>query len=442
MQRFQRTLKQREATGILAHYFFAMLFGGSRSGKTFIIIRSIILRALKVKSKHLIVRFRFNHVKSSIWYDTFPDVMAICFPELQRGRDYILNKQDLFVRFRNGSEIWMGGIDSKERTEKILGNKYSTIYANECSQVEFDAIEVLMTRLAEKSGLPMRFWFDCNPPAKSHWTYKLFVERKDPVSGEAKNSDMYGALLMNPKDNVVNLPKGYIENTLKNLSKRQRERFELGLFLNDVEGALWKMELLAQCIADYSSYQELKQARNIVKVVMGVDPSTTAKENSDLCGIVIIAIDDEGYVYVIADYSIKTTPGAWADKIIHLYDAYDVNSIVVETNQGGDMVATILQSKGFYGDIIEVHASQSKHCRAEPVLAQYEIGRVKHLNSESLRDLEEEQTTYVPLQTKKSPDRLDALVWAITSVLEELNNIAIYNSIDFVALRRRMNRAR
>lgn len=122
------TTKQAEANNLLAgNAKHIMLFGGSRSGKTFVLVRAVCMRAIKApKSRHAIVRFRFNAIKSSIVADTFPKVMAICF----HGIKYSINRTDWYATFENGSEIWFAGLDDKERTEKILGMEFVTIYAN------------------------------------------------------------------------------------------------------------------------------------------------------------------------------------------------------------------------------------------------------------------------------------------------------------------------
>ena len=272
-QIFKRTPKQKEASQILASNEESGLFGGSRSGKTFIIIRSIIIRACKTKSRHLITRFRFNHVKTSIWYDTFPKVLSICFPDVEVK----YNKSDWFVIFPNGSEIWFGGIDDKERVEKILGNEYSTIYVNECSQVSYDAILMLQTRLAENSALTLRFWFDFNPPTKKHWTYLYFVENRDPVSLKPlANAVPY--LLMNPRDNVDNLPTSYISR-LERLPQKQRDRFLSGKFTLDTVGALWDYEMIL-------SAQSKTITSDPDRTIIAVDPAVTNNENSDETGIV------------------------------------------------------------------------------------------------------------------------------------------------------------
>src|SRR3990167_6068810 len=115
------TPKHEEANALLAgEAQHVMLLGGSRSGKTFLFVRGICMRAIKApKSRHAILRFRFNHCKQSIVFDTFPKVMALAFPDVS----YELNRSDWFATLQGGSEIWFGGLDDKERTEKVLGNE-------------------------------------------------------------------------------------------------------------------------------------------------------------------------------------------------------------------------------------------------------------------------------------------------------------------------------
>ena len=151
MSDFKKTPKQIEATRLMADKEETLLEGGSRSGKTFIIVRNIIFRALKYpKTRHLLVRFRFNHAKQSLWYGTIPDVMQIAFPNIR----YKENKSDWFITFDNGSELWIGGTDDKERIEKILGNEYATIHMNEASQFPYETYETLKTRLNPPKGVP------------------------------------------------------------------------------------------------------------------------------------------------------------------------------------------------------------------------------------------------------------------------------------------------
>ena len=241
---FKLTAKQEECMDLLGKgYRHTLFYGGSRSGKTFLIIRAIIVRALKARgSRHVILRYRFNHIKASIVNDTFPKVMRLCFPEVP----YKLDRQDYFVKFEhNNSEIWFGGLDNKERTEKILGNEYSTIFFNECSQLSYSSITLALTRLAQNiRKLKNRVFYDCNPPGKSHWTYKYFIDGVDPKDPDRKiKENTVCSMLVNPKDNKENLPSDYIDEVLEGLPERERARFLLGLWAEGIEGAVYDREI-------------------------------------------------------------------------------------------------------------------------------------------------------------------------------------------------------
>lgn len=381
---------------------FVMLYGGSRSGKTFIILRSIIIRALKCKSRHLIVRFRFNHAKASVWYDTLPKVMERCFPNVY----YKENKADWFIEFANGSQIWLGGIDDKDRVEKILGNEYSTVFCNESSQISYSAVVMLMSRLAENTPLKKRFWFDCNPPSTKHWTYLLFIKSQDPETKEPKNSDQYQYLLMNPADNTENLPPEYFE-TLNAMPKRQRERFLMGRFLSDIEGALWTQEMI-------EAAKVLEHGEQI-RTVIAVDPAVTSDPDSDETGIIVCSIDNMGRGIVEGDYTCKATPEAWANRVVNAYYKHRANYIVAEVNQGGDLVKSIIRNVDPGIKIMTVHASKGKFARAEPVAQLYEQGKIAHKPGLDL--LETEQTEWVPMNSKQSPNRVDALVWGVSELM-------------------------
>lgn len=389
-----------------------MLYGGSRSGKTFIIIRSIVIRALKYpESRHLILRKAFNHVKQSIWFDTFPKVMKLCFP----GVSFKENKSDWFISFANGSELWFGGTDDKDRVEKILGNEYATIYANECSQIAYDAIVLIRTRLAQKiKGMRNKFWYDCNPPSKKHWTYLYFIEHKDPVSKESiRDASNIGFIHMNPGDNLINLPDDYIQE-LENLPKKQRERFLKGLFGSDTEGALWTQEMIDRA-------RTMDKPWPLIRTVIGVDPAVTNNPNSDEWGIGAASSYGDGNSSVDADYTKKCSPEQAATIIMNAYDKHNADAIVVEVNQGGDLVESVLRLMGFTGKIIKIHAKKSKFSRAEPISALYEKkqNKVWHNPEADLAKLETEMAEYVPIQYPQSPNRLDWCVYALT----ELNPI-------------------
>ena len=336
MNLFKKTAKQIEAVKLLASAaIYILLFGGSRSGKTFILLYAIIVRAVKAPgSRHAVIRLHFNAVKQSIGLDTLPKVFQLCFPQLP----YQLNKSDWCITLPNGSEIWLLGLDDKDRVDKILGKEFATIYFNESSELSWDAVETAITRLAQNCPeINNKIFFDCNPPSKVHWSYVLFIQKLHPVERTpVLNPNNYESMIMNPLDNVDNLPEGYIDEHLAGLSERKRQRFLLGIWLDDVEGALWTRDVI-------NKYRVVN-APDLVRIVIGVDPAVTAKENSDYTGIVAAGIAKDGHVYVLSDATIKGTPYEWAKVAIEEYKKFKVDRVIGEVNNGGDLIEMNLRN--------------------------------------------------------------------------------------------------
>jgi PBSX family phage terminase large subunit len=258
---FKLTSKQKELINILSgNATHNMAYGGSRSGKTFCLVSCVIARAAKVKSRHVLLRFKFNHIKTSIWLDTLPKVMNLKYPNLP----YTVNASDYYITLPNGSEIWIAGLDDKERTEKILGKEYSTIYFNEVSQIPYRSIQIALTRLAEKNDLKKKVYYDQNPPSKKHWSYWTFIKSIDPEDNTPLDKNDYAHILMNPEDNKENLDSNYI-NLLSKMSEQDRARFLLGQFSDESDGQA------------YYSFNREKHVREIDKkthvgsVLIGMD---------------------------------------------------------------------------------------------------------------------------------------------------------------------------
>ncbi len=408
MNTFKKTARQVEAVKLLASAaIYILLFGGSRSGKTFIILFAIIVRAVKAPgSRHAVIRLHFNAVKQSIGLDTLPKVFQLCFPQLP----YQLNKSDWCITLPNGSEIWLLGLDDKDRVDKILGKEFATIYFNESSELSWDAVETAITRLAQNCPeINNKIFFDCNPPSKVHWSYVLFIEKLHPVERTPLlHPGNYASMIMNPLDNVDNLPEGYIDEHLAGLSERKRQRFLLGIWLDDVEGALWTRDII-------NKYRVVN-APDLVRVVVGVDPAVTAKENSDYTGIVSAGIAKDGHVYVLADATIKGTPYEWAKVAIDEYRRWRADRVIGEVNNGGDLIEMNLRNVDRNVSYRSVRASRGKFTRAEPVAALYEQGKVHHVRS--FTELEDQMCSYNPETAIDSPDRMDALVWAIAELMK------------------------
>lgn len=409
---FSLTAKQTQASALLASTALTrvLLCGGARSGKTFLLVYAVMTRALKApNSRHGIVRHRFNHVKQSVGLDTLPKVMSICYP----GVPYKIDKTDWVVRLPNGSEVWLLGLDDKERTEKILGKEFCTLYFNECSQISYKSVLIALTRLAQKiEGLTNKAYFDCNPPGKSHWTYRLFRKLIDPITRVAiKRPEIYADMVLNPADNVVNLSDGYME-TLESMPEAQRKRFLDGLFLDDTEGALWDVDMLDKCRA--------KTPDTFKRIVVAVDPSGASGPEdyrSDEIGIVGAGLGLDNKGYVLADNTLRASPERWAREAVNLYHELGADRIVAEKNYGGAMVESVIKAVDKRIPVKLVTATRGKVVRAEPIAGLYENGKIKHCGV--FPELEDQLCGFMAFGYigDRSPDRADALVWCMTELL-------------------------
>jgi phage terminase large subunit len=301
---YKLTAKQQQAVKLISDHKEILLEGGSRSGKTFLAVMACLTRAVKYPgTRHLIARYRFNHAKQSVWYGTLPEVAKIM------GITYKENKSDWFAELSNGSQVWLGGLDDKERTEKILGNEYATIYLNEASQMGYSAYQIVKTRLNPPQGVPAKLLIDYNPPSRRHWGYVLFHASKDPLTQKPlKHKAQMCYLQMNPRDNVSNLSEGYIE-TLESLSERERSRFLEGEYL-DPQGAIYHR---------FNESMIIDEAPACDEYIAGVDLITYAAVLIGRTAGQIVVIDEIGGEDLIASELNKLMRERWAD---YKYQAY------------------------------------------------------------------------------------------------------------------------
>ena len=202
-------------------------------------------------------------------------------------------------------------------------------------------------------------------------------------------------------ENTVNLAATFKERILSRYEGTRLGRQELyAELLEDTPGALWTRVLLEQT--------RVRSLPPLRRIAIGVDPGQEA-------GIVVAALGDDGHAYVLEDLSISGSPATWANQAIAAYHKYKANLIVAERNHGGAMVEQTLATQDATVAVQVVWASQGKYARAEPVSALYEKGRVHHVGL--FAALGDELCNWVPGEGLPSPNRLDALVWALTELL-------------------------
>ena len=215
-----------------------------------------------------------------------------------------------------------------------------------------------------------------------------------------------------------------ITQDMTNLAYRQEILAE---DIDEAPGALWNRALINKT--------RVTQYPDLVRIVVGVDP-TGSRGNE--CGVVVAGIGNNGHGYILDDRSLLGSPGEWADATLMAFIDNQADMVVGEANYGGDMVeSTILQAAKNQGKIIRyrnVHASRGKAVRAEPVVANYEHGMIHHVGD--FPYLEDEMVTWIPGESRESPNRIDAMVWAITELMlgepEPTEEIIIYDSMEAV----------
>ncbi|MFA6266559.1 MAG: terminase family protein [Pseudolabrys sp.] len=214
--------------------------------------------------------------------------------------------------------------------------------------------------------------------------------------------------------NAFNLAPSFVEQVIARYGGTRIGRQELdGEIVEDRADALWTRAGLESCRVDRAPPKEL----NLARIVVAIDPPASAKKGADACGIVAAGRADNGMVYVIEDASVAgLTPQGWASKAVSLWRRLQADCLIAEVNQGGDMVSAVIKEVDHEVPVIATRATRGKYHRAEPVSQLYEQGRVKHAGV--FPALEDEMCDFGldGLSSGRSPDRLDALVWAVTAL--------------------------
>jgi phage terminase large subunit-like protein len=298
------------------------------------------------------------------------------------------HKAEMTAELSDGKQVMFRSTDNPDR---LRGPNIGWFYLDEAAMMPIEAWNIMIGRLRLGPG---KGWATSTPRGMN-WLQRTFSMNED-----------YEIIRSSTRDNPY-LPAGFIDSLMQTYSTRLIRQEVEGEFIEDVEGALWTYGTID------SSRVSVAPAE-LAQVVVAVDPAISQHEESDETGIVVVGKDAAGEGYVLADYSGKYSPDGWARKAVWALAEHKANSIVIEKNQGGDMVKHTIRTVDKAAPVVEVHASRGKYLRAEPVAALYEQGRVHHVGT--YPKLEEQMTTYVP-GLAISPDRLDAAVHGFTQIL-------------------------
>ena len=266
--------------------------------------------------------------------------------------------------------------------------------------------------------------------AEETWDMLQFALRlgshpRQVVTTTPQNIGVLKAILRNPSTVITHAPTeanrahlaaSFLEEVRSRYKGSRLERQELdGVLLEDAEGALWTHAMLEAA--------RVSGPGRLDRIVVAVDPPVTGRASSDECGIVVAGVRMEGppqdwVVTVLEDATVAgASPQGWAEAVVAAYRRHGADRIVAEVNQGGDLVTGLIRSIDGGAPLRAVRASDGKVARAEPVAALYEQGRVRHVPGLDALEAQLCRMTLQGYDGKGSPDRVDALVWAVTELV-------------------------
>ena len=318
---------------------------------------------------------------------------------------------------------------SADEPDQFRGDEHDAMWIDElCSWKKTESFDLAQTRLryGPKPLLFISTTPEINPNLlkllKSAMNGRIVGNKFELADGVIDEEGTVWVSNGSTLDNACNLPDSYINDMKKRYEGTRAGRSALyGEILLSEEGALWSYEQLQELYITKEETLAPASARrltNVHRIVIGIDPAVTSKQDSDSTGIVVAGINyDTETAYILGDYTIKKGIDQCSGLIAQLYNIWKADCIVAEVNQGGDVVEHIIRSTLPRVMYKPVRATRGKYVRAEPIAALYEQGKVKHVKPFPL--LEDEMLIFTQ-NMEKSPDRVDALVWALTELM--LNN--------------------
>jgi phage terminase large subunit-like protein len=375
---------------------YFLITGGRGSGKSWTL--SLFLLNLTYEEGHVILFTRWT--LTSAFISIIPEFIDK-IDLMNKAEDFEITQSEI-INKATGSKILFRGIKTSQGTatanlKSIAG--VTTFILDESEELMnedvFDRID-LSIRAVNK---PNRVILVMNPSYKSHWIYNRFVKYPREDTNYIHTTYL---------DNQNNLSPSFIaqaERTRTENLHRYNHLF-LGHWLEDAEGMLWNRQII----------ERLRMANppQLERIVVSVDPAASANLESDETGIVVAGKDSKGNGYVLEDLSGKYSPSQWAAVAVKAFERWNADCIVAEKNMGGDMVESVLRSQNTTARIKLVNATKGKYVRAEPIYSLYEQNKIYHIGQFPI--LENQMITFDP-DKGKSPDRVDAMVWAFTELL-------------------------
>jgi len=377
----------------LTDWVFWLVLAGRGFGKTRTGAETVREWATDPNERILMIAPTADDVRSTMLEG--PSGLLNCYPADQKP-DF--NPSRHIVTFPSGA---IGITRSAEEPERLRGPQFTKFWADELCAWNYpqDAWDQIMFGFRLKTAKLQGVITTTPKPLK------VLKDIMSDLSTAVTRGSSY--------DNRDNLSETYYRKVIKPYEGTRLGRQEINAeLLEDVQGALWTRALIDAARIQRSDIRW----EMIVRIVVAIDPAVSTTDESDETGIIVAMLARSGHVVVLDDLTCRESPGNWAKIAVAAFKARRADRIIGETNNGGDLVERNIRVEDPNVPFRAVHASRGKMVRAEPVAALYERGMVHHVH-EGLVKLEDQMCSYVPGVSRKSPDRLDALVWAITDLV-------------------------
>lgn len=329
------------------------------------------------------------------------------------------NRSDYQLTMPNGTTVFIDGAD--RGAKNVNGLNLAGLWADEVGlwhDGEYAWDESIMPAVRLEGARIIV----TGTPKRAHPLVRRLL-RGDPDRGTPPEADVFSVL--RTKDNIDNLTAEAVEDLYRRYKGTNLEAQELeGELLDEAKGALWTRMAgdpeKGLIVTGKPPMQPrrvggtLLQLPDLLRTIVAVDPAVTANPNSSEWGIVVAALGSDDRIYIRADVSGRMSPDDAAKRIVEAYDAWEADRVIVEVNQGGDLVRSLLHGVRRNLPITDRRAYKGKYLRAEPVQGAYQRGKVVH--EHQFAELEEQMCTWEPNSGDPSPDRVDALVYAVAEL--------------------------
>lgn len=412
-----------------------MAAGGIRSGKSVALTAIMIRRAMEAPgSSHGFFHAFANVCDRNLLNYTVPQTFNILMPGYWDDvivRGGCINHTDRIITLPNKSKFYFLGLDNRD---KIRGLEFMTVWPNEANiGIEYADITLLQGRLTQTARkldgtlLQHKMLIDLNPTVKSSWEYQTFIEGLVPGDGSPlENKSAWRHVIINAVDNEKNLPPGTLKRLFAGMTAAQRARDERGEWSDDNPNALFDANTIGRRHAEPD---------DMAALVVSIDPAGTSTNKSDSTGTIVAGKGHDGQYYVFEDATLKAKPDVWINNAESLRLKYDANWIISEKDYARDILEELIDRTIPNAPVKYVESrGRGKRLRAEPIAALYTQGLVNHVpamirtpdgrliadpkRANQFHDLERQMVEFDAPGFKGSPDRLDALVYALQYLSE------------------------